>query len=1250
MSAGTPPPPWVQQLRPVERRRVLAAAALVVLARCAAHGFTARLWAEEASLYFAYARLHGWLRSLLLVPAPAEPAGYLNLAANLPATLAAHWLPLEAAPWLTMAWAFTLQLLPVVLVLWGHSGLWCHRGQRLAAAALLVIAPSLSSEVWLNTINSQVFLGVAALLLLVEDFAPDDRRRLALAVAVIALGALSGPYTAFLAPFFLARGLLERRPGQRLLGLIAGAGALVQGAVYLWTQATTRSLAEFGGERFVERPLGWRLANVVHHQLLRPLLGAPGARGVSDTVGLDAAVDSASGLDLAPAYLALAGWSSLALLAAAAAVLLVGARQHAVWLGVAWLTMAPAIAFVIGAQRPSSRYMAVPGIALLLLVVARAAGEHVGTNDLATQGESRRRRLARVLVAIALVAGLGDFFREEPPGALGLEPGRPSWADEVAAWRADPEHLLAVWPYAPPQPWRVFLADESTPPVRPLRLERPLRLVSTTAPTRAGVPVDGLAGDFRLDLRLVASCAPSDCFLRLRLEDEAGEVLRLLAPTTWTPGRPFRWSLDRLDPRLDGVDLARVAQLGLVVRSLDERPVRWIVQELELGRRVRGVLEPLLPAGPQAGPAARRVGPATDAAAPLWALAVLALLATTAAALLGRAAPIRRPGLAGRLPTPETLLLLALGAAPILAFWPRVVDGALRFVLYREAKLVAGGLCAWLVIAVLLRRLPGAHLRASLERMPILVLGAWLGWSATTRWWGWTPENWLYEMVQHLTVFALAVVLPAAATADPRRLERPLVGLAAGVAAASALGGLQLLVDLPWLTPIDAWVGVGHPSTMGYKNPMALAVVAQLFLLVGWAARASTLRARLALGLLVALELLFLVSLQSRTALLAVAVGMLFAGVAGLARLPRLDADARRRLLRRGAAGLAAGVVVVALGLLASPAARERAAVAFDLVRAPATYLETDRGVYLRNTLAMVADRPLGVGLGDWQTAYPVYRRVAPTLAYDDIYRVRRAHSDLVQTLGETGWPGLVLWAAVLAVGIGMPLRRWWRADAPRPFDLALAAQGAALAAAMATDYVVEMPALELVFALVWIAAIGTVGQGADTTGPEAAKATRRGGLGATVRAAVLGALVTLAVLLGLAHLALLPPRLAAADARWLFDASTIELDDGHAVDSAAARRILALGARLERWPGLSKSLHRDVHLLATVAHLTGEEQTAKRWALRALRLHRHDPDILRLLAAITGDPGGRYERAAEHILHETSSGFLLAHPLGRDE
>ena len=138
---------------------------------------------------------------------------------------------------------------------------------------------------------------------------------------------------------------------------------------------------------------------------------------------------------------------------------------------------------------------------------------------------------------------------------------------------------------------------------------------------------------------------------------------------------------------------------------------------------------------------------------------------------------------------------------------------------------------------------------------------------------------------------------------------------------------------------------------------------------------------------------------------------------------------------------------------------------ALGFVRNPGTYLESDRGTYLVNTVHMARFHPLGVGVGDWQTHYPVYRKYKREMWFGEQFQVRRAHSDHVQMLGEGGWPGLFLWAAFLCSTMLITARRWILERDVR--SLFLAAQLVAISAAMCVDYVIEHPYLKLQFFLV---------------------------------------------------------------------------------------------------------------------------------------------------------------------------------------
>ncbi|MEM9594797.1 MAG: hypothetical protein AAGD06_11055 [Acidobacteriota bacterium] len=778
----------------------LLAGAALIAARAPVLLWDPRLWAEEATVYLAYARDHGVWRSLFLVPTTSGPAGYLNLAANLPAVLATRLVPLWAAPWITTAAAFAVQLTPLWILLGGRSRLGVARDQRVVACLVMVLAPPLVSEVWLNTINSQVFLAVAALLILAEDVGSVSRRRFAGYVAIVTLGALSGPYTCFLAPFFLWRAFVaEPGPRTRLLALLATATAGLQAAVFFWTDL----VLGLSLDRFTGGGMGPRLARIVHLDVVQALLGEDLAVGLARVLGLLPAVGPRADA-LGQPYLRLAGWVSAVALVGLVLWLWRSLPARTRWLPFAFVWLAGTVALAAGPALPARRYAVVPGLALLLSLVAGAWSHRPVP-----------RWACRLLLGFALMVGTGSYFEEVPSSSLGRTEGslveRPSWRHEVARWRTDPDRPLAIWPYgAGNQGWRVHLPPAGTPRPQVTAAREPLRLVSSGEWVERSYSIPGLDGDFKMVMRFLPSRGSEDCQFRLRLLDDEGATLALLGPGAFAAERTRRWVLERGDRRLDGVPLERARRVAFAIRSEVATPARVLIQDLYVGPRVEGALEPLLPQGTTPAAFAFRAANGGRALGGLG-LVALALLA----AMIHRAG--RASGTAESPPWAPTVFLLAsiLPALALSGGW-EVLGAAALF---------------WPVTAWIHR---------GSRALPPGTSGAWTGglWGALLA----LPPAlaWSTDSAVAAPALAAPLVLIAGAVAKDRRAI-PLVAIAAGaLAAAAAVRGLA-----PWATPwargtMDlelgiwqrAWASILDPRT-GWLGLFPGALVAVALFAVG---------------------------------------------------------------------------------------------------------------------------------------------------------------------------------------------------------------------------------------------------------------------------------------------------------------------------------------------------------------------------------------------------------------------------------
>lgn len=191
-----------------------------------------RFWAEEGTRYFAYAYTHPWYAALT----HAE-LGYVALWPNLATTVAANMVPLEYAPLVTTLFALTVQIIPIILIVWSDGTFWNGFATKIIGCCALLFAP-LSQEIWLNTINSQFYFLLITLLVLIEDAHAKGTRRIMYRVLLVVAG-LTGAVSLFLLPVFAIKAVQEKHRERGIQAALLVACAVVQGAVFWASQAGT---------------------------------------------------------------------------------------------------------------------------------------------------------------------------------------------------------------------------------------------------------------------------------------------------------------------------------------------------------------------------------------------------------------------------------------------------------------------------------------------------------------------------------------------------------------------------------------------------------------------------------------------------------------------------------------------------------------------------------------------------------------------------------------------------------------------------------------------------------------------------------------------------------------------------------------------------------------------------------------------------------------------------------------------------
>lgn len=361
-----------------------------------------RFHAEEGKYYFSYAFDHGVLETLVYV---YNKAAYLNLITNIGVAGGAA-VPLESAPLVTTLTAALVQVVVLLIILFGRSMVFDGLAKRACGCALVIFAPHIPAEVWLNTLQSQVFFGLITALILLENIENAGWFRRYSYRGLLLLAGLSGPYSLFLQPVFALRAFAQRTRECFVQLGISTFALLTQIAIYLLTNKVNPLRS---------RGLDWGIwPDTSIKQVVMPWIGKQ--RGV--------ALAEAIGALGASSFLVVFLLVVLAVCVDWRRRRLRGVDANAI-MGVSFVLMASATsAFSMGGA--GGRYAVIPGLLVLFFSL-----HHVG----------RVRPVfgsIALAVPLAVAVGLGVTTELLPESRLcdGRTPN--SWQEEVVRWRQGP--------------------------------------------------------------------------------------------------------------------------------------------------------------------------------------------------------------------------------------------------------------------------------------------------------------------------------------------------------------------------------------------------------------------------------------------------------------------------------------------------------------------------------------------------------------------------------------------------------------------------------------------------------------------------------------------------------------------------------------------------------------------------------------------------------------------------------------------
>ena len=551
----------------------------VIVARAPQLVLNPRLYAEEASVYLSYAFSNDLLRTILLIPTSDGPAGYLHLVANFSAILSTRVFPLEWAPFVGTYLALTCQLLPLILVLWGRSKLWGSPARRYVLCVLLLVATPIRTDVWLQVINAQIFLGLSSLLILFEDLDRAGTKRVRCYRGLLTLGAMTGAYTVLLAPVFWLRARVTRGREASTQFRIVGIIALLQASSFLGNRLTKGDFSgRFGNFSFADVTTVAFLDHLVQPILSGALI--PYLRDVSPALGL---------LSLGLILALIAG---LALLAKRSAEPLVRLLPFTLL-----FVMTATSILALGA--PTHRYAVFPGMIFLITLLALC-----WSRDLSAIG----RGFCSSLIIVSLLSGAATYWQDPPMrnsygelfSFLKIRDGAPVWEEEVQQWRLDSHRLLRVWPYGESVAWTASLSSrfEFQEIRAQLALTDGFTLVAEPGQTQSlEIAVDRLPPDFRLAIRGTNDLQyPTQKLTLILLDAHRQPILEQSVPLA-TDNARFRahWTLGLLRSRTENSEISSTRYILFEAKAKPNQRSQLGIEGISIAPRVEGLLDQLLP-------------------------------------------------------------------------------------------------------------------------------------------------------------------------------------------------------------------------------------------------------------------------------------------------------------------------------------------------------------------------------------------------------------------------------------------------------------------------------------------------------------------------------------------------------------------------------------------------------------------------------------------------------------------------------
>ncbi len=389
-----------------------------------------RFIGEEANHHFLFALNNNFFTNLIYY---IEFAGYYNFIPNF-FTWIATLVPLENAPLVTVYGSFFIILLLPYLILFRENLLFKSKNQKIIGCLLLFLTPPFIAEIWLNTLNSQIYLCISSILVLFMINLNSIQKKIN--NLIILVSGFSGIYSCSLLPFF-AHKYYKNRDSYNLINLCF---LIIANAVQLYLILYSKISNRLHSSVLTDDYSLDLLSNFIYNIFAKSFLGRDLTHVIWNKISIFG--------DNYNYYIFL-------VLSFITVLILLNKNKIFIFLKKNYVTNCLIIIFflisiiiLVGSlhNQIGGRYSVIPGAVLILLVFN-------------FYNEIRNKIFSYIclfLLSTSLITGIYEF---RPKYKINLKNPElnylkyldclncPEWKSEVKIWRDNKDYIIGLWPY-----------------------------------------------------------------------------------------------------------------------------------------------------------------------------------------------------------------------------------------------------------------------------------------------------------------------------------------------------------------------------------------------------------------------------------------------------------------------------------------------------------------------------------------------------------------------------------------------------------------------------------------------------------------------------------------------------------------------------------------------------------------------------------------------------------------------------------